>query len=74
MNEVQIKDKSAILAVEPVAVGVPTAAKLLGLSDRALYDIINSEGFPSFKIGGRVLVSVEGLRQWVRDRAGSKTA
>lgn len=72
MNEVQIKDKTAYIAVEPIAVGVPTAAKLLGISDHSLYDIINSEGFPSFKIGGRVLVSVEGLRKWVEARTSSE--
>lgn len=34
-------------------------------------NINNREGFPSFKLGGRTLVSVEGLREWVKAQAAS---
>ncbi|MGN0179448.1 MAG: helix-turn-helix domain-containing protein [Monoglobaceae bacterium] len=56
------------IVMEPIAVTVQNAAKLLGISDRTLYDMTNMEGFPAFKIGNRTLISVEGLREWVRDR------
>ena len=56
------------IVIEPIAVTVQNAAKLLGISDRTLYDMTNMEGFPAFKIGNRTLISVEGLREWVRDR------
>lgn len=61
-------DKLTGIVMEPIAVTVQNAAKLLGISDRTLYDMTNMEGFPAFKIGNRTLISVEGLREWVRDR------
>ena len=61
-------DKLTGIVMEPIAVTVQNAAKLLGISDRTLYDMTNMVGFPAFKIGNRTLISVEGLREWVRDR------
>ena len=51
--------------LEPIAVSVPEAARLLGVSKPTIYQYIHSEGFPAFKLGGRTLVSVDGLREWV---------
>ena len=61
-------DKLTGIVMEPVAVSIQNAARLLGISDRTLYDMTNMEGFPAFKIGNRTLISVEGLREWVRER------
>lgn len=55
--------------LEPLAVSLPEAARLLGVSKPTIYKYAGRADFPSFKIGGRVLVSVDGLRDWVRDRA-----
>ena len=48
--------------LEPLAISAPEAARLLGVSKPTIDQYINREGFPSFKLGGRTLVSVEGLR------------
>lgn len=56
--------------LEPLAISAPEAARLLGVSKPTIYQYINREGFPSFKLGGRTLVSVEGLREWVKAQAG----
>ncbi len=61
-------DKLIGIVMEPIAVSIQNAAKLLGISDRTLYDMTNMEGFPAFKIGNRTLISVEGLREWVQER------
>lgn len=61
-------DKLTGIVMEPVAVSIQNAARLLGISDRTLYDMTNMEGFPAFKVGNRTLISVEGLREWVRER------
>ena len=50
------------------------AAQVLDISRPLLYQLINKEDFPSFRVGGRVLISVEGLRQWVLRQAGGETA
>ena len=51
--------------LEPIAVSAPEAARLLGVSKPTIYQCIHREGFPAFKLGGRTLVSVDGLREWV---------
>ena len=52
--------------MEPLAVSAAEAARLLGVSRPTVYQYLKREDFPSFKLGGRTLVSVEGLREWVR--------
>lgn len=51
--------------LEPLAVSAAEAARLLGVSRPTIYQYIGREDFPSFKLGTRTLVSVEGLRLWV---------
>lgn len=58
--------------LEPLAVSAPEAARLLGVSKPKVYELMGQEGFPSFKLGGRTLVSVDGLREWVRAQSGGK--
>lgn len=55
--------------MEPLAVSAPEAARLLGVSKPKVYELMGQEGFPSFKLGGRTLVSVDGLRAWVQKQA-----
>ena len=56
-------------AMEPLAVSAAEAARLLGVSRPKVYELIRSEDFPSFKLGGRTLVSVDGLRTWIKKQA-----
>lgn len=55
--------------MEPLAVSAAEAAHLLGISKPKVYDLMGREDFPSFKLGGRTLISVEGLRRWVDTQA-----
>ncbi len=52
--------------MEPLAVSAAEAARLLGVSRPTIYQYLKREDFPSFKLGGRTLVSTEGLREWIR--------
>ena len=52
--------------LEPLAVSAPEAARLLGVSKPTIYQMMNREDFPAFKVGARTLISVEGLREWIR--------
>lgn len=54
------------VSFEPLAYSAGEAAQVLGISRPTLYKYINREDFPSFRMGGRTLVSVEGLQEWVR--------
>ena len=54
--------------LEPLAVGMGQAAQLLNVSRATIYRYAKMPGFPAFTIGGRTLVSVEGLRKWIADQ------
>ena len=51
---------------------VTEAAEALGISRRSMYELINREGFPTLKVGGRRLISRELLAEWVRVQAGGQ--
>ena len=55
--------------LEPMAVSAVEAARLLGVSKPKVYELMGREDFPAFKLGGRTLISVEGLRAWVKAHA-----
>ena len=48
---------------------VPEMAKVLGISDFKAYQLVKTKGFPTIKIGKRLLVSVNGLESWVEEQA-----
>lgn len=48
------------------------AAEVLGISRPTVYMLIKRDGFPSFKCGTRTLISVEGLREWVKAQSGGE--
>ena len=52
--------------MEPIAISVVEAGKLLGVSQAKAYQMAHMEGFPVVKVNGRLLVFVEGLRDWMR--------
>ena len=55
--------------LEPLEVSAAEAARLLGVSRPTVYTLLNQDGFPSFRVGNRVLVSVSGLQAWVDRQA-----
>lgn len=52
--------------MEPIAVSAAEAARLLSVSKPTVYTLMERADFPRFRIGTRVLIPVEGLREWVR--------
>ncbi|MBE5814290.1 MAG: helix-turn-helix domain-containing protein [Clostridiales bacterium] len=46
------------------------AAGMLGLSMTTMYELVHSEGFPSIRVGKKILINVEGLKHWVNERSG----
>lgn len=52
-------------SLEPVSCSVAEAAQALGVSRPTVYRLIARSDFPAFKVGGRTLVSIAGLRSWV---------
>lgn len=53
----------------PLTLSVREAAKRLGVPVSTMYEIVKSEGFPTIRIGTRILVSAKGLEEWVDRKA-----
>lgn len=56
--------------IDRVTLSVAETAAALGVSRPTVYTLLHKRGFPAFKVGGRTLVSAEGLRAWVAAQAG----
>ena len=54
--------------MDKLAYSLTETAQVLGLSRPTVYMLIKQPGFPVFQVGGRRLVSVEGLRDWIRSQ------
>lgn len=55
-----------------IALSVTETAAALGVSRPTVYTLLHRQDFPAFRVGGRTLVSAEGLREWVAARAGGE--
>ena len=49
----------------PLTLTAPEVGEVLGISRAAAYQLVRSEGFPSFKIGARILVPKDRLLAWI---------
>lgn len=50
---------------EKMVLTVEEAGKMLGVSRPTAYQLSRSKGFPTIRIGRRVLVPVEQLKEWI---------
>lgn len=53
-----------------ITISTKEAAQMLGVSLPTMYELVHIEGFPSIRVGKKILVSVEGLKHWVNERSG----
>lgn len=58
--------------LDKLAYSPSETAAVLGISRPTVYALLKRSDFPSFKVGSRTLVSVEGLRAWVSTQATTK--
>ena len=52
----------------PLLLNVKQLANLLGVSDSSVYELIQEDGFPSLRIGKRIVIPKEELREWITAR------
>ncbi len=57
-----------------LTISVSETAKLLSISRPKAYELARSEGFLSFQVGGRILVSAAGLQSWIDKMAAGRKA
>ena len=48
---------------------VPEAADVLGVSISNMYRLVKIKGFPTIRVGKRLLVSAAGLERWIEEQA-----
>ena len=51
----------------PSTLGALELADYLGISRTGAYTLLRSQGFPTLKIGGRMVVQKENLRIWCKE-------
>ena len=49
-----------------LTITVPELAETLNIGRNAAYDLCNAEGFPCIRIGKRIVVPIEPLKEWLR--------
>ena len=54
---------------EKLALSAAEAAQLIGVSKPTVYLLCKREDFPSFYVGGRLLISRRGLEEWIEQQA-----
>lgn len=50
------------------------AAAMMNVSMPTFYQLAASDGFPAIRVGKKILVSVDGLKDWARERYGTTVA
>lgn len=48
---------------------VPEMAQALGLGRNTAYDLVNRADFPAIRVGGKILVPIEALHNWLNREA-----
>lgn len=61
MNECTYKNFDEL----PLTLNVVHVAAVLGISRAGAYELVHSEGFPTLKIGSRIVVPKDKLREWI---------
>lgn len=54
-----------------ITIPLKEASEMLGLSTATMYKLVHSEGFPSIRVGKKILINVEGLKNWLNERSGT---
>lgn len=51
----------------PIMLSVPQLASVLGISRSGAYALVRSAGFPTLKIGSRIVVPKDELLKWIHE-------
>lgn len=68
MNECTYKNYDEL----PLTLNVVQVAAVLGISRAGAYELVHSVGFPTLKIGSRIVVPKDKLREWIDANTAQK--
>lgn len=66
MTESKIQNYSEL----PIFVSVPVLSRLFGISQSSCYELMHEQGFPSLRLGSRIVVPRDKLIEWIDSRIG----
>ena len=58
--------------IEKSTMSVQELARQMGISLPKAYELVKEPGFPTIRIGTRILIPTEGFRDWLRSRSSSE--
>lgn len=58
--------------MEKIAYSVSELGKALGIGRSSAYELIHSEGFPAVQIGRRLIVPIDALNEWLKERGAER--
>ena len=68
MNECTYKNYDEL----PLMLNVVQVAAVLGISRAGAYELVHSDGFATLKIGSRIVVPKDKLREWIDANTAQK--
>ena len=57
--------------MEKLTVTVDEMAKIVGVSRPTAYELIHKEGFPTVRLGRRIVIPLDSLKRWLEEQAGA---
>ena len=54
----------------PLFLNADLISKVLGIAPSSAYELMHEKGFPSLRIGSRIVVPKEKFQQWVEEQVG----
>ena len=54
----------------PLFLNADLISKVLGIAPSSAYELMHEKGFPSLRIGNRIVVPKERFQQWVEEQMG----
>ena len=54
----------------PLFLNADLVSKVLGIAPSSAYELMHEKGFPSLRIGNRIVVPKKQFQQWVEDQMG----
>lgn len=59
--------------MEKTTISVQELSAQMGISLQKAYELVKSPGFPTIRVGTRILVPVEGYRNWLLKQSSDDT-
>ena len=56
----------------PLMLSVPEMAAAMGISRAGAYELARSEGCPALRIGTRIVIPTDELREWIKRNLGKQ--